>query len=347
VRADLPSLLPLVCPACRARTERGREMHTLGLVATLRVAADGDIDEGVLACDNPSCARRYPIVDGIPIVVTDTAAFMARFGTGVLERDLHPDTAGLLAVGGPDDAPYPWLLEHLSIYIDAHWGDRAQPPPDGPGARFGLEALAARLPSLAPVERAVELGCGPGRGLFELARTTDLVVGVDLQMGALRRARRLLRGEPLAYARRAAGRHYVAATVPAPPPPPSPIALVCGDALDPPLVPGAFDRVVALNVIDAVAAPARLLSVVDGLCAPGGEIVLASPYAWQSGIVAEAERLGDADPAAAVRRRIVDGVELEARYRIVEEAELPWSLRRDARSATAYRVHWLRAHKPR
>jgi SAM-dependent methyltransferase/uncharacterized protein YbaR (Trm112 family) len=414
VRADLPSLLPLVCPACRARTERGREMHTLSLAATVRAAADGDVEEGVLACDNPACRRRYPILDGIPLIVRDLSAHLARYGAGVLEPDLHPDTAALLAAAGPDDAAYPWLVEHLSIYLDAHWGDRAQPPPDGPTPPYGFAALAARLHgtlgtagttpaasatasttasarsaaerttpdraapdrsaattgSVAPraatptsagpravpttgttapaptVARAVELGCGPGRGLYELARHADLVVGVDLQLAALRRARRLFRGQPVAYARRAAGRHYRAATLTAPPPAPASIALICSDALDPPLVPGGFDRVVALNVVDAVPNPGRLIEVVDGLCAPGGEVVLASPYAWQSGIVAEEHRLGDDDPAAAVRRRFSEGDGLESRYLVTDEADVDWGLRRDARAASVYRVHWLRVRKP-
>jgi SAM-dependent methyltransferase/uncharacterized protein YbaR (Trm112 family) len=347
VRPDLPSLLPLICPACRVRTERGRELYTLSLRATLRRFAGGDVDEGVLACDNDACGRRYPIVDGIPIIVADAAAHLQRFGAGVIERDLHPVTAALLAESGPDDAPYPWLIEHLSIYLDAHWGDRAQPPPDGPAAaQVGFGALAARLPAAPDVARAVELGCGPGRGLWELAQHAGLVVGVDLQLGALRRARRLFAGEPVDYARRVAGRHYTPARLTPPAPSPSPIALVCGDALDPPLVPGGFDRVVALNVVDAVPAPGRLLSVLDGLCAPGGEVILASPYSWQSGIVAEEHRLGGADPAAAVRRRFVDGDDLEARYQVADEGEVDWALRRDARAATAYRVHWLRVRKP-
>src|SRR5262249_6491639 len=116
---------------------------------------------------------------------------------------------------------------------------------------------------------------------------------------------------------------------------------------DPPLVPGAFDRVAALNVLDAVSAPPQIVSVADGLCAPGGELILASPYAWQSGVVAEEHRFGAADPAADLRRRVIEGLNLEARYVVEEEAELPWSLRRDARSAVLYRVHWLRARKPR
>lgn len=353
MRPDLPTLLPLCCPACRARTERGREMHTVSLAATFRAAPDGEVEEGALVCDNAACRRRYPIVDGIPVIVADAAAHLARWGAGLLEPPLHPETAALIAEAGPDEAPWAHLVEHLSIYLDTSWGDRATPPPEGPGAPFGMQPLAAQLGARAGarVARAVELGCGVGRGLWELGRGAELVVGVDLQLAALRRARHLLSGQPLRYARRIAGRHYAAATIAPPPPSASTVAstaaLVCGDAMDPPLVPGTFDRVAALNVIDAVASPPRLLSVVDGLCAPGGELLLASPYAWQSGIVAEEHRLGGADPAADLRRRLAAGDGLEARYTVEDEAELTWSLRRDARSGTVYRVHWLRARKPR
>lgn len=345
----LPAQLPLVCPGCRARTERGREMHTLSLVASYREDAAGEIVEGILGCDNPACRRRYPIIDTIPIILADPAAHLARFAVGVLERDLHPETAALLAEAGPDGAPYAHLVEHLSIYLDTHWGDCATPPSDGPGAGFGLAAIATQLRARAqvPVERAIELGCNVGRGLYELGRGAKLVVGLDLELAALRRARCLVSGRPLEYARRIVGRHYGVATLAPQVPTPATVALICADALDPPLVPQTFDRVAALNIIDAVAAPPQLLSVVDGLCAPGGELLLASPYAWQSGIVAEEQRLGGADPAADLRHRLTGGVALEARYRVEDDAELPWTLRRDARSATSYRVHWLRAQKPR
>ncbi|HXU72391.1 MAG TPA: methyltransferase domain-containing protein [Polyangia bacterium] len=317
---------PLVCLACRARTERGRELYTL--------SRGGD----ELVCDNEACRRRYPIVDGIPIVAADPAAHLERWGQRLVDGE--PET----------------LAEHLSIYLDAHWGDRATPPPDGPAeanVRFGMEAIAARLRAraAAPVERAVELGCGVGRGLAELAGGAREVVGVDAQLAALERARRILDGETLEYARRVVGRHYttarIAAAAAASSVPPANVSLVCGDAMDPPLVPQSFDRVVAVNVLDAVSCPPQIIAVADGLCAPGGEIILASPYAWQAGIVADEHRFGGADPADHLRRRLSDGDELEARYTIEDEAELPWSLRRDARSAVVYRVHWLRARKSR
>jgi hypothetical protein len=97
--------------------------------------------------------------------------------------------------------------------------------------------------------------------------------------------------------------------------------------------------VVACNLLDSVADPRQLLVVIDLLCKRGGEIIVTSPYAWQSKIVDEEARLGGADPAGAVRAAFAD------RYVIEDEADLPWTLRRDARSAVTYTIHYLRARK--
>lgn len=326
----------VVCPGCRTRTGDRFDLRTLQLV--------GD----VLACE---CGRRYPIIDGVPIVLGDPTAFLHDAIVSVVERDLSPELAALLVEHGPDDHPYAQLLEHLSIYLDAHWGDRATPPPDGPtgpaAAAASTPAFAARIAALPRVARAVELGCSAGRIVAELAATADHVVGLDLQFGAVRRARRILDGERLPYARRIAGRHYAAAAITAGDRavPAARRTLLCGDALDPPLIPGHYDRVVALNLLDSVAQPRRLLSVMDLLCRPGGELVLSSPYAWQSSVMDDRERIGGADPAAAVTAILRDGTDLSAPYQIEEEAEISWTLRRDARSAVAYRAHFLRARK--
>ncbi|HWU89809.1 MAG TPA: methyltransferase domain-containing protein [Kofleriaceae bacterium] len=320
----------VVCPGCRTRTGDRLELRTLERAGE------------VLACE---CGRRYPIIDGVPIVLGDPTGFLHNAIAAVVERDLAPEVAALLVEHGPDDHPYAQLLEHLSIYLDAHWGDRAAPPPDH--AAFGARELAERIARLPRVERAVELGCSAGRIVAELAASADHVVGLDLQFGAVRRARRLLDGERLAYSRRLAGRHYAAAAISAGDlaVPAARRTLLCADALDPPLVPGHYDRVVALNLLDSVARPRLLLAVMDGLCRPGGELILASPYAWQSTVMDDRERIGDADPAAALTAILRDGTGLGSRYRIEEAAEVSWTLRRDARSAVAYRAHFLRARK--
>ena len=120
---------------------------------------------------------------------------------------------------------------------------------------------------------------------------------------------------------------------------------MCGDALDPPLIPGAFGRVVAVNLLDSVASPRQLLAVLDGLCQPGGELIVSSPYAWQSSVMADHERLGGADPAVELTAVLRDGTGLSARYAIEDEADLPWTLRRDARSLASYSIHYVRARK--
>lgn len=326
-----------VCPGCRTITGDRLDVRTLDRAGDLLVCG---------------CGRRYPVVDGVPIVLADPTAYLRDEIATVVERDLAPEVAALLAAGGPDDAPYPRLLEHLSIYLDGHWGDRAVPAPDGPGASADGPAIAAVLARIAaraahPVGLAVELGCSVGRVVAELALGAAHVVGLDLHHGALRRARRLLAGEPVTYARRMSGRHYRPAVanagdraVPA-----DRVTLLCGDALDPPLVPGLFDRVVALNLLDSVASPRGLLAVVDGLCAPGGEIILTSPYAWMGSIMADHERLDGDDPAATLTAMLRDGTGLRARYAIEDEADLPWTLRRDARSAVTYCIHYVRARK--
>jgi SAM-dependent methyltransferase len=326
--------LLLVCPGCRTRTPERIDVRTL--------EPEGDF----LVC---ACGRRYPVIDGVPLVMADPAGYVRAEPATIVERDLPPEVIAWLAGHGPDDAPYPRLVEHLSIYLDAHWGDRAEPPPEGPGGGFAARAIVDKIAERASqrVGLAVELGCSTGRIVAELAAGADQVAGIEMSFGAIRRARRLLDGERLVYPRRVVGRRYAVASaaagdraVPA-----ARRMLVCGDALDPPLVPAAFDRVVALNLLDSVHRPTQLLSVVDGLCKPGGEVILSSPYAWQSSVMADTERLGGLDPAADLAATFRDGVGLGARYRIEDEAELPWTLRRDARSAVSYSIHYLRARK--
>lgn len=55
---------------------------------------------------------------------------------------------------------------------------------------------------------------------------------------------------------------------------------VLGDALDPPFAPASFGCVLLANAIDSVRDPSVLLGQADALLAPGGTLLLTSPFAW-------------------------------------------------------------------
>ena len=314
-------------------------MELCTLEAELQVRVEGgELVEGVLRCTG--CARRYAVVDGIPVLLRDASETHA---LGLLGQPVAPEVAAALAEGGPDEAPLPHALSQLGSYLDSQWGDRATPPPDGPSPPFGFAALSRKLRELAaaPVRLCVELGCGVGRGLSALARGAELTVGIDKSPWALRLSRRILRGEEVRYARRAAGRSYLPAAVRAGSEAAPGVQLLCADAVDLPLPPGSCDRAVALNLLDSVRSPRALLHHLNQLVAAGGEIAVASPYAWRSGIVDEEERLPGPDPAAALRREVD-----QLGWTILDEdPQVPWTLRRDARAASLYAVHWLHARK--
>lgn len=334
---------PLVCPACRQVTPEAISLYTVSVETQPDEAraADGSLVAGRLRCQNPACRRAYPVVDGVPLLVPDLARLLGTEVGQLLDGNLPFSVAAALVEAGDDQAPLPRLWDHLSIYTDAHWGDLTTPPSSPASALW--DKLAAR--ATAPVARAVELGASVGRGVAELCRGADHAVGVDLHVGAMRRARALLDGAEVVWGRRHLGRHYRPVSTRPAQLASAKATFVVGDALDPPLAPAAFGRVVAFNLIDSLRSPSGLLSVVDGLCAPGGELLLSSPFAWNSQIVDEAERPGGDDPAGWLRARLTTGEGLSAAYTIEDEDELPWSLRRDDRSVTTYRTCYLRARK--
>jgi SAM-dependent methyltransferase/uncharacterized protein YbaR (Trm112 family) len=325
VDPSLPERFPLVCPACRRRGDDGWHVHTLTLTSTFRGA--GHVRDGILTCQNPACRREYPVLDGIPMIARPLAAAV------LTEPPTAPELVSILLLDEADDTQLARVSEHLSIYLDTQWGDRTTPALD----TWGFAGLMRLLEGWcrAPVERAVDLGTGLGRALAHL--NARQAVGLDQHFAGLRRARDLLAGETVVYARRDLGRWYAPARA-------SGLAtaasLCCGDALDPPFAPASVDRVVALNLLDVVSDPPRLLDVAAGLLAPGGELLLSAPFAWQSGAVDEDKRLGSPDPRPAIAARLAEhGVE------IVETAEVGWSLRRDARAQVVYQVHALRGRR--
>jgi SAM-dependent methyltransferase len=110
-------------------------------------------------------------------------------------------------------------------------------------------------------DRLLDLGCGGGRHVFEAARRGALVVALDSRIDELGEA-----GAVLA-AMEEAGEL----------PPDRPGLLVQADALALPFADGAFDRVIAAEVLEHIPEDCRALSELARVLRPGGSMAVTVP----------------------------------------------------------------------
>jgi SAM-dependent methyltransferase len=330
--------LPLICPACRAA---GRGEPALALGRVLR--ADGtDLVEAILHCPEPACLREHPIVDGVPIVVADLPAWARHQLDAVLRRrDLSAAMTSLLGdAAGPatvlDDA-----RRTAATYATAHYDDAAS---------TSYVALARAALALAPpTELALDVGCATGRGAFELAAAgAGLAVGVDLDFHMLAIAERARTTGVVRFERRRTGVVYEPREAVAPAP--RNVAFVCADALNLPLRAGAAHHASALNLLDCVADPARLVAELHRAVAPSGNVTVATPYDWSAGATplhawlgGHSQRADHAGAPAPALRHALAAAGLDV---VAERDDLPWRLRIHDRATMEYAVHLVHARKP-
>src|SRR5262249_20939978 len=141
----------------------------------------------------------HPIIDGIPVVVSDLQSWASHQLEAVLWRDdLSAFTESLLGDAAGPVHVFERERTTLSAYGRVHWGDfdcEEPLPPESSYARLVESALALLDPESSRVRGVwIDVGCAVGRGTRELAlRTGELAVGVDLSFGMLRVAERARR----------------------------------------------------------------------------------------------------------------------------------------------------------
>lgn len=143
--------LGLVCPRCR------------------RLEPDGTLSVEPLAAAGPSldcarCLRRYPVVDGVPIVVAGLPEWLEQERASVLARRDLPPALEALVLAGARETP-PGRDRHLLTVYAAAEGD--------------LPAAAAEVVDAAPGP-VCDLGCGVG------LHTRSDAVGLDLNFALAR-----------------------------------------------------------------------------------------------------------------------------------------------------------------
>ena len=346
-----------VCPRCAASGD-----HTQALV--LAHVGEGTADHivaGILHCPAESCRHEYPIIDAIPVIVPDLARTLADRATALLlRRDLDPALESLLGDAIGPDSWFDMLRQVASTYgwdgyADLDPAEIARPDGPHPGA---ARRCLARLLQLAPppprhAARVLDLGCAAGRTSFELAAACPdaLVLGVDLDPGMLLLAHEASRGT-VSYPRRRIGlaydrRRFAVALDGA-----GRVDFWACDALALPFAPGVADLAVALNLLDCVPEPARLLAAIAASVRPGGRICLATPYDWSTRATAPEHWIGGHSQRAAhggagepfLRALLAEGAHPQAAAGmsiVAEDADWPWHTRLHDRSAVLYRTHLL------
>ena len=342
-----------VCPVCAGA---GRAAPRL-VLAHVFARTDDAIVAGMLHC--PACQHEYPVIDGVPAIVPDLRRLLSDRGLEMMLRDdLDPALESLLGDAiGPDS----WLDATRATQSTYAWDayadfDPAEPAAtDGPvpgAARRCLARLLTLSDRTGPVDRVLDLGCAAGRTSFDLAiaHPEALVLGADIHLGLLRLAARARDGH-VSYPRRRIGLVYDRRRFDVAIPGADRVDFWACDAMALPFAPGAAALTVALNLLDCVPDPRRLLESLAGATRPGGRILLATPYDWatratplESWLGGHSQRAPHDGAGEAFLAALLNGDPTHAIPGLSVAAELPswpWHTRLHDRSAVLYRSHLL------
>jgi putative 4-mercaptohistidine N1-methyltranferase len=179
--------------------------------------------------------------------------------------------------------------ELLAQYLLFHFGSEANQLPHEGGPREALnypvrcisECLdASRLPEGA---RALDLGCSVGRSTFELARHCREAIGIDYSQAFIDAANDMKEHGEVGFAIHEEGPSYRSLNASLPSDiDRSRVSFETGDACDLRDHLGAFDAVLMANLIDRLPEPTACLERLPGLCNPGAQLIITSPYTWMA-----------------------------------------------------------------
>ncbi|QGJ71936.1 Methylase involved in ubiquinone/menaquinone biosynthesis [Planctomycetales bacterium 10988] len=353
-RSHLEHFRP-ICPWCRSQ----RDEAYLLVLAQQIVANEEEVWEGTLHCSNPACQKEYPILDGIPILIESTRAFVSEnlhFFT--MRDDLSETMESILGDCCGPGSSYDSRRNYVGNYAWDHWGEFdpvERLPKTQPGSIVRLfEELWHRGQPLlreTPIH-ALEIGCSVGRGTWELAKKTKQpVLGIDLHFGMLQLAQRLLKTGKVRYSLRKTGVVYERCEYEVPIQAEAPLLdFWLADALSLPFLDLSLDWITSINVLDCVQQPYLKLQQMAQRLRPGGLAAFCTPFDWspnatpmEGWIGGHSQRSPSGGRSEAKLREVLSpgqsGNSLGNLQLVDEEQSFPWKVRVNDRSAVEYSAY--------
>jgi len=349
------SLRP-VCPNCRLR----KETVPLRLTAVEEQQGD-DVISGIIGC--AACGAEYPVIEGLPILVTDVRRYLQDNLFYLLARtDLTPAVESLVGDASGPGSMFESARQHLSSYGWDHWGefDPEERAPACDGARPGavaraLDAVMALAGDDLPEGPILDVGCGVGRSVHELAmRHERTVLGIDLGASLARAARRAVVGGRVDYSRRRIGLAYDRRRFGVPPAPGGRADIWICDVLSLPFADESFALIVGMNVLDCLGNPREGLMEMDRVLASGGEVVLTVPFDWSAAVTPVESWIGghsQRGPHGGSGETILDHLLTDGPLaagtlrRKSSTVEIPWHVRLHERSCMHYQTYGIAARR--
>ncbi|HEY7079999.1 MAG TPA: methyltransferase domain-containing protein [Nitrososphaeraceae archaeon] len=305
-----------------------REKRVKLALDELHVVNGNECIEGLLICDQ--CNIRYPIIEGVPILVKDFVSYVssrgATYGSWLLAcktlqmknflKDfayrLNPEQVSndRYEQDGHWFAPYKWT-QYDSTFDDPFLKllKRDIKPTEL------YDRIIGRMP-LRNEGLALDLGCSMGYTTLQLSHKYSYAIGIDLSYSSIKEARKRMSRANIGNSE-----------------------FCVADSIDLPFDALRFDLILALNLLELVD-PNKLLSSIHRLLKPHAEAVFADPYDYNR----EPRQMLELD-GKTFRTLLCDsGFEIFEKSRKAESF-IPWILKIANRAYLFYFADVIRASK--
>ncbi|XP_074630996.1 uncharacterized protein LOC141889566 [Acropora palmata] len=236
----------------------------------------------------------------------------------------------------------------LGEYLALHYGKPDEQLPFGYGPKEALDfPLRCAMECIRHTEDSVpsialDIGCSVGRSTFELAKRFNQVVGIDFSHVFIDAANKLKMYGKLDYHVQREGSLVSPDTAEVDSDiDRSRVSFFHGDACNLPEDLGEFGCVLAANLVCRLPNPYQFLDRLPSLVAPGGTLIITSPYSWSEQFTPKNLWLGGYQDSEGKNVSGFDTLKkyLKTNFELVEDKHLPFFMRE-----TFYEGQWIVVH---